>query len=549
MPKVVKRLPVPEETLILPSREVNAGDTVDKSLSGTSVHKDGNGSGLGRVLVNPYPHSCIISKPVSAPIPDGYPISIIHKFFRFTGGFWLSVIEYSLDMNNESSPLKQVAETQHAEEPVAAVDATKSIETFKSTEDLGNHLKPANVKKRVRVSTSIFISSVHSEFTPGNDTLRLIMLDVDLENYNLCEDPQHHANESQTPKCLYFTQPQRVPKGEALIENRGRSYNKDQRKGTNRKRRIMEIYDPDPAGRDTPILVGRGFLYTYGSILNTIERITSTFDRIFHQMFRAAKTSLDTAESDSDDEEDRILTIQMLLTIRDGGGSDASMCCGEAIDEMLKIKLFVAGTNEEIFTSEACANTFNIDKPIYSELCHEFYSTYEFDEVCAADELRTKKIVKFRLCGRAFNWKLMKFPKRLELYNSKENEEEGINVYFQVLRVLYKMITYVLCQTTGYDKMQKNNLWLLSMFEARHQNGALDTTPLKELIDSEGRLIPKAPEPGVSRVAILIPPRASMQDFVPLQGAYNPPGYDQQQYDQYYLQYPPQQQKQPDNDE
>ncbi|GKC86084.1 hypothetical protein Tco_1141801 [Tanacetum coccineum] len=54
----------------------------------------------------------------------------------------------------------------------------------------------------------------------------------------------------------------------------------------------------------TPIIVGRGFLYTCGSILNIIERITSTFDRICHQTFRAAKTSLNTEESDSDDEED-----------------------------------------------------------------------------------------------------------------------------------------------------------------------------------------------------------------------------------------------------
>ncbi|GKD03312.1 hypothetical protein Tco_1178286 [Tanacetum coccineum] len=57
-----------------------------------------------------------------------------------------------------------------------------------------------------------------------------------------------------------------------------------------------------PIDRDTPILVARGFLYTCGRILNTIERITSTFDGICHQMFRAAKTSLDTAESDSGDE-------------------------------------------------------------------------------------------------------------------------------------------------------------------------------------------------------------------------------------------------------
>ncbi|GJX76682.1 hypothetical protein Tco_0323493 [Tanacetum coccineum] len=257
------------------------------------------------------------------------------------------------------------------------------------------------------------------------------------------------------------------------------------------------------------------------------------------------------------------------------------MGCGEAIDEMLTIKLCVAGTNEEIFTSEAWTNAFNIDEQIYSELCHEFYSTY----------------------------KLM----RLGLYNSEEIEEEGFDVYFKgglrsdehfnaqeywlsisreenlsfsrnhastirnpVLRVFNKMITYGLCQrTTGYEKIQKNNLWLLSMFDARHQNGyenvawliarwmerkgagsqkesmiycgqfitkivrrknllteevlnslstliycrALDTTTLRELIDSEGRLIPEAPEPGVPRVAIPRPPRASMQDLYERMGS------------------------------
>ncbi|GKB91216.1 hypothetical protein Tco_0963488 [Tanacetum coccineum] len=230
---------------------------------------------------------------------------------------------------------------------------------------------------------------------------------------------------------------------------------------------------------------------------------------------------------------------------------------GEAIDEMLTVKLFVAGTDEDIFTSEAWTNSFNIDEPIYSELCHEFYSTYEFDKVCANDELRTKKIIKFRLCGRAFSWTLLEFAKRLGLYNSEEIEEEGFDVYFQgglrsdenfnaqaywlsisqeenlslsrshastirnlILRVLHKMFTYGLCQRT---------------------TGALDTTTLRELIDSEGRLIPEAPKPGVPRVAIPRPPRASMQDLyvgvfqhmagvysVPLQGAYNPLGYDQQ---------------------
>nr|GFA16983.1 hypothetical protein [Tanacetum cinerariifolium] len=83
------------------------------------------------------------------------------------------------------------------------------------------------------------------------------------------------------------------------------------------------------------------------------------------------------------------------------------MSCGEVIDDMLTIKLFMAGINEEIFTSESWTNSFNIDEAIYSELRHEFYSTYEFDEVCAADELTTKKIIKFRLCGHAFSWTLL----------------------------------------------------------------------------------------------------------------------------------------------
>ncbi|GJV07738.1 hypothetical protein Tco_1345394, partial [Tanacetum coccineum] len=41
----------------------------------------------------------------------------------------------------------------------------------------------------------------------------------------------------------------------------------------------------------------------------------------------------------------------------------------------------------------------------------------------------------------------------------------------------------------------------------------LDTTTLRDLIDSDGKLIPKDPQPGVHRVGIPRPPRASMQDL------------------------------------
>ncbi|GKF23394.1 hypothetical protein Tco_0075716, partial [Tanacetum coccineum] len=63
-----------------------------------------------------------------------------------------------------------------------------------------------------------------------------------------------------------------------------------------------------PIDRDAPIVVGQGFLCTMGSILNTSERIFSTFDGVYHQTFRAARFDvLRTAESDTDDEEEYVI--------------------------------------------------------------------------------------------------------------------------------------------------------------------------------------------------------------------------------------------------
>ncbi|GJT88310.1 hypothetical protein Tco_1070027 [Tanacetum coccineum] len=60
-----------------------------------------------------------------------------------------------------------------------------------------------------------------------------------------------------------------------------------------------------PIDRDAPIVVGRGFICTIGGIVNTPERLFSTFDGICHQTFHAARSDvLRTAESDSNDEEE-----------------------------------------------------------------------------------------------------------------------------------------------------------------------------------------------------------------------------------------------------
>ncbi|GKE28244.1 uncharacterized mitochondrial protein-like protein, partial [Tanacetum coccineum] len=60
-----------------------------------------------------------------------------------------------------------------------------------------------------------------------------------------------------------------------------------------------------PINCDSPIVVGREFLRTIGGIVNSPERLFSTFDGFCHQTFRAARFDvIRNAESDSDDEED-----------------------------------------------------------------------------------------------------------------------------------------------------------------------------------------------------------------------------------------------------
>nr|GEX24018.1 hypothetical protein [Tanacetum cinerariifolium] len=193
-------------------------------------------------------------------------------------------------------------------------------------------------------------------------------------------------------------------------------------------------------------------------------------------------------------------------------------CDGE-IDDMLRIRLHEAKSDEDIFTSVAWIRAFNIIEPIYVELCHEFYSTYEFDEVCADDELKTKKIIKFRLGGRAHSLTLLEFARRLGLYQAVKLEEEGFNVYFEgglcndehfnaqdywlsisreeslglsrshtstimnlILRLIHKMITYGLCQRMTRVLTEDVVRSLSALIYCRD----LDTITLRDLIDSDG---------------------------------------------------------------
>nr|GEU61925.1 hypothetical protein [Tanacetum cinerariifolium] len=160
--------------------------------------------------------------------------------------------------------------------------------------------------------------------------------------------------------------------------------------------------------------------------------------------------------------------------------------------------------------------TKKTSRKLSNELCHEFYSTYEFDEFYVVDELRTKKIIKFRLCGRAFSWTLLEFAKSRE-NNPSLSRSHASTIRKPVLKVLHKMITYGLYQRTiggkelGSQRERESMIFygqfitkiakrknllseeVLNSLSASIYFNALDTTTLRELIDSKGRPIPEAP--------------------------------------------------------
>ncbi|GJT94698.1 hypothetical protein Tco_1090216 [Tanacetum coccineum] len=189
--------------------------------------------------------------------------------------------------------------------------------------------------------------------------------------------------------------------------------------------------------------------------------------------------------------------------------------CDEEIDDMLRIKLCEAESNEEIFTFVAWIRAFNIKEPISAELWHEFYSKLmKFDEVCADDELTTRRY-QFRLGGCAHNLTLLEFARRLGLYHADELEEDGFDVYFQ----------------GGLRSDDHFNSKGVLNIPGDPHNGLYKSW-----------FYPLTPESIDARIFCMMlglygdTPRSYIEDG----GAYNLPGYAQPQYDQYYQQYPSQ---------
>ncbi|GJW59906.1 hypothetical protein Tco_0617010 [Tanacetum coccineum] len=133
------------------------------------------------------------------------------------------------------------------------------------------------------------------------------------------------------------------------------------------------------------------------------------------------------------------------------------MGCAETIKDMLEIKVIEVGGDEEL------------------------------DEEVTGEELTTKKIIRFRLEGHRQLKSLLELARYLGLYSQEEILEEGFE----------------------YDKIQRNELWFLSMFVDKNHERTLDTTTLRELIKTDGRLIAEDPAPEILWFSMLRPPHLS----------------------------------------
>ncbi|GJY97214.1 hypothetical protein Tco_0514124, partial [Tanacetum coccineum] len=175
---------------------------------------------------------------------------------------------------------------------------------------------------------------------------------------------------------------------------------------------------------------------------------------------------------------------------------------------------------------------FDINEPIYTKSCHEFYATYEFEEEGTDEELTSKKLIKFRLRGRAHSLTILEFARHLGFYTNNEIQDEGFETYFHGglrnndhfnANEYWLSISSEdeLILSRSYDKVQRNELWLMSMVGARNRKGQfvtkitkrirvlteevlnglsaltycrpLDATTLRELIGSNERLITEDP--------------------------------------------------------
>ncbi|GJT24358.1 hypothetical protein Tco_0894295 [Tanacetum coccineum] len=311
---------------------------------------------------------------------------------------------------------------------------------------------------------------------------------------------------------------------------------------------ILEI----PVDRDAPIVVGSGFLDTIGGNIDIPNRISNSDDEEHvikrndmgttnsqsrpirtKQYHPAEKHDLTSGTYDHEVGSSRAKRSRNVETVKEALLPDVHHeflewrgCSREEkqneIDQMLKISLKEAQSDEEIFFSVAWVRAFNIREPIYPELAMSFMLSMEFDgsfSLCADDEHQNW------VCKGA--WVNCKWTMKRKGAGSQKDSQICCGQFISKIARKSKVLIEETIRSLSTLVYYKD----------------LERTTLRELIDSEDRLIPDIPVDDHGDQT-----RGDKEDG-------NPPGYAQPQYDQYYQQIeyypqqPPQQQHDDEEDE
>nr|GEV06728.1 auxilin-like protein [Tanacetum cinerariifolium] len=267
----------------------------------------------------------------------------------------------------------------------------------------------------------------------------------------------------------------------------------------------VQMDEEEATEEDMPIVVGRSILYTCGGIINTIKGTTSTFDGVCYQKFHVATVRNKHEESDEDEEE--------YCVERDEMGKPTSYTKDFEADSLLDQKEPV---NMKPW-KKLCSHTF-ITNFCIGELVTELLS------LIIDEDLMSKKVIKFRLGGRGHTLTILEFARHLGLYTSDEIQDEGFETYF--VEFMTKIARRAIFLTGEVLDDLSSPIYCRS----------LDTTTLREMIDSSGRLIAEEPAPGDPIVVVPRPPRHSIFDLYKKRvvwrfdkGDYAPPSYDEEQ--------------------
>ncbi|GJS70885.1 hypothetical protein Tco_0703726 [Tanacetum coccineum] len=247
--------------------------------------------------------------------------------------------------------------------------------------------------------------------------------------------------------------------------------------------------------RDTPIVVCRGFLRTIGGIVNTLERLFLTFDGFCHQAFRVARSDvLRTTESDSDDKEEYEIKRNKFGASIYGPKPAPYLNCNDLADRSLALQKSMRGNDAEAGSSRSKRS--------------RQLETMKEGGPRSDDHVNSQEY-----------WLSISREENLGLSRSHAS-----TIRNPILRVIHKKITYDLCQRTtgkGAGTQREGQIYcgqfitkiarkarvltdvVLRSLSASIYYRHLDTTTLRELIDSESRLILEDPQPVYQELVFL----------------------------------------------